>query len=176
MLWLQIAHTDQLVAARAGNTPSLPRKTRSGRRLMDDEDVLVADEVATEIACAAGITRSKAGYLVEAATVLIAEEKLPLTAQVLREGRLDWPRLRLILTRTRGLTTDAAQAVETLVYQTRGVLDGGTGRFENALTNAVLAVDAEAEAKRRERNRKGRRVSHPDRRGRRGAVHRGRPR
>ena len=39
------------------------------------------------------------------------------------------------------------------------MLDGGTRRFENALTRAVLAVDAEAEAKRRARNRKGRRVS-----------------
>ncbi|WP_088289724.1 HNH endonuclease signature motif containing protein [Kineosporia sp. A_224] len=159
LLWLQVAHAAKLVTARSGNTPSLPRKTRSGRRHMDDQDVLVDGCVATEIACAAGITLSKADYLVETAIVLVIDEKLPLTAQVLQQGRLDWPRLRLVLGRTRGLSTEAAQAVERLVYATRGVLDGGTRRFEKALTNAVLAVDAEAEAKRRERHRKGRRVS-----------------
>ncbi|WP_088290378.1 HNH endonuclease signature motif containing protein [Kineosporia sp. A_224] len=158
-VWLQVAGAEKVVSACTGNTPSLPRRTRSGRRLMDDEDVLVAGEVAVALACAAGITRSRADFLVEAAGVLIADAKLPLTAQYLREGRLDWPRLRLVLSRTRALTAEAAQAVEELVYVTRGVLDGGTRRFENALTAALLAVDAEAETKRRERNRKGRRVS-----------------
>ncbi|MBI4943455.1 MAG: HNH endonuclease [Actinobacteria bacterium] len=159
LLWLQIVHTEKLVAAGTGNTPSLPRRTRSGRRLMDDEDALVADEVAVQLACSAGITRSAAHYLVEAATTLITDAKLPLTVRTLQQGRLDRPRLRLILSRTRALTVEAAQAVEALVYETRGVLDGGTRRFETALTNAVLAVDADAEAKRRERNRRGRRVS-----------------
>ena len=159
MLWLQVAHTEKILTARTGRTPSLPRRSRSGRRLMDEQDVLVADEVAVEIACAAGITRGKADVLVEAAIVLIIDEKLPLTAQVLQDGRLDWPRLRLVLGRTRGSSVDTAQAVEKIVYTTRGVLDGGTRRFETALTTAVLTVDAEAEEKRRERNRRGRRVS-----------------
>ncbi|WP_143448286.1 HNH endonuclease signature motif containing protein [Kineosporia sp. A_224] len=157
-LWLQVAHTGTILTARLGNTPSLPRKTRTGRRLMGDQDALVADEVAVQLACAAGITRSKAYALIEAATVF-ADERLPLTEQVLQQGRLDWPRLRLVLSRTSGLTADKARAVEALVYQTRGVLDGGSRRFEKALTAAVLAVDAEAEARRRERNRRGRRVS-----------------
>ncbi|MBI4940592.1 MAG: DUF222 domain-containing protein [Actinobacteria bacterium] len=117
------------------------------------------DEVAVEVAVAAGITRSKAHALVEAATVLVIDQKLPLTAQALAEGRLDWPRLRLVLSRTRDLPPESAQAVEAHVYATRGVLDGGTRRFENALTAAVLAVDPDAEARRRERTRKGRRVS-----------------
>ncbi len=159
MLWLQVAHTSTVLTAATGNTPSLPRKTRSGRVLKDDQDALVDDEVAVEVAVAAGITRSKAHSLVEAATVLVQDRRLPLTAQALQQGRLDWPRLKLVLSRTRGLTADAAQAVEALVYVTRGVLDGGARRFENALTAAVLAVDPDAEAERRERNRKGRRVS-----------------
>ncbi|MBI4942845.1 MAG: DUF222 domain-containing protein [Actinobacteria bacterium] len=157
-LGLQIAHTSELLAAWSGNTPSLPRKARSGRVLRDDQDALVDDAVAVALACAAGITRSKAYSLVEAATAF-AEARLPRTAQILQQGRLDWPRLRLVLSRTRDLTAGAAQAVEALVYETRGVLDGGTRRFETALTAAVLAVDPEAEAERRERNRKGRRVS-----------------
>ncbi|MBI4939240.1 MAG: DUF222 domain-containing protein, partial [Actinobacteria bacterium] len=159
MLWLQVAHTGTVLTARAGNTPSLPRKTRSGQVLRDGQDALVDDEVAVEVAVAAGITRSKAHALVEAATVLVIDERLPLTAQALAEGRLDWPRLRLVLSRTRGLTPESAQAVEAHVYATRGVLEGGTRRFENALTAAVLAVDPDAEARRRERTRKGRRVS-----------------
>ncbi|WP_088288749.1 HNH endonuclease signature motif containing protein [Kineosporia sp. A_224] len=158
-LWLQVAHAERIVTARTGNTPSLPRKARSGRTQMDHEDALVDGSVAVEIACAAGITLSRADYLVEAAQAMIIDEKLPLTAQALQAGRVDWPRLRLVLGRTRALTPEAAQAVEALVYATPGVLDGGTHRFEKALTAAVLAVDADAEAKRRERNRKGRRVS-----------------
>ncbi|WP_143448404.1 DUF222 domain-containing protein, partial [Kineosporia sp. A_224] len=162
MLWLQVAHTGTVLTARIGNTPSLPRKTRTGRVLNDDpddQDAMVDDEVAVEVAVAAGITRSRASSLVEAAGALVIDGRLPLTAQALQHGRLDWPRLRLVLSRTRGLTAQAAQAVEALVYATCGVLDGGTRRFENALTAAVLAVDPDAEARRRERTRKGRRVS-----------------
>jgi len=158
-LWLQVGLAAKVVTAWTGRTPSLPRKTSSGRLVMDDQDVLVDGAVALEFAVAAGITQNRAHALIDAATALILEAKLPMTAQVLSDGRLDWPRLRMIVSRTRELTVEAAQAVEQLVYATRGVLDGGTGRFDTALTAATLAVDAEAEARRRRRNRKGRRVS-----------------
>ncbi|WP_088282230.1 HNH endonuclease signature motif containing protein [Kineosporia sp. A_224] len=158
-LWLQVAHVAKVVPAWTGRTPSLPRRTRSGRLLMDDQDVLVDGSVALELAVAAGITQGKAAALVDAATALVIEGKLPLTAQALQQGRLDRPRLRMVVSRTRELTVEAAQAVERLVYATPGVLDGGTRRFDTALTAAVLAVDADAEAKRRKRLRRGRRVS-----------------
>ncbi|WP_088315156.1 HNH endonuclease signature motif containing protein [Kineosporia sp. R_H_3] len=158
-LALEVAAAAQVVTAWAGRTPSLPRRTRSGRLLMDDQDVLVDSAVATELAAAAGITVGMAASRIEAAAVLVIDKKLPLTAQALEQGRLDWARLRLVLSRTRDLTAENAQTVEAMLYATRGVLDGGIRRFENALTAAILAVDADAEAKRRTRNRKGRRVS-----------------
>ncbi|WP_088289882.1 HNH endonuclease signature motif containing protein [Kineosporia sp. A_224] len=158
-LWLQVALAAKVVRAFIGRTPSLPRRTRSGRLLTDDQDVLVDGSVALELAVAAGITQGRAAALVDAATALVIAERLPLTAQVLEQGRLDWPRLRMVVSRTRALTAEAVQAVERLLYATPGLLDGGTRRFDTALTAAVLAVDADAEARRRRRNRKGRRVS-----------------
>ncbi|MBI4940478.1 MAG: DUF222 domain-containing protein [Actinobacteria bacterium] len=127
--------------------------------LTDDQDVLVDGSVALELAVAAGVTQGKAAALVDAATTLIIDGRLPLTVQALREGRLDWARLRMVVTRTRDLTAENARAVEALLYRTRGVLEGGVRRFDTALTAAMLAVDADAEANRRRRNRKGRRVS-----------------
>ncbi|WP_143448671.1 DUF222 domain-containing protein [Kineosporia sp. A_224] len=158
-LWLQVAHAAVVVRAFTGRTPSLPRRTRSGRLLTDDQDVLVDGSVALELAVAAGVTQGKAAALVDAATTLVIDERLPLTARALREGLLDWARLRMVVTRTRALTLENARAVERLAYATDGVLDGGIRRFDTALTAAVLAVDADAEANRRRRNRKGRRVS-----------------
>ena len=93
-LALEVAAAAQVVTAWAGRTPSLPRRTRSGRLLMDDQDVLVDSAVATELAAAAGITVGMAASRIEAATVLVIDRKLPLTAQVLEQGRLDWARLR----------------------------------------------------------------------------------
>ncbi|MBI4941351.1 MAG: hypothetical protein HY830_11445, partial [Actinobacteria bacterium] len=40
-LWLQVAHAAVVVRTFTGRTPSLPRRTRSGRLLTDDQDVLV---------------------------------------------------------------------------------------------------------------------------------------
>mgnify|MGYP001283590105 CR=1 FL=1 len=93
-LWLQVALAAKVVTAWVGRTRSLPRRTRSGRLVMDDQDVLVDSAVATELAAAAGITVGMAASRIEAATVLVIDRKLPLTAQVLEQGRLDWARLR----------------------------------------------------------------------------------
>ncbi len=157
-LWLELATTARLLAVRSGRTPSLPRTTRSGRVVKDDDDALVEDDVANEVALAAGVTFATAASRVEAAKALIVDGLLPATADLLRQGFLDGARVQTLVGRTRDLTAEQIRAVEARVFATRGVLEFGITRFGATVDRAVEAVDAGAAEARRSRNRRDRRV------------------
>ena len=157
-LWLEVTATARLLVTRAGRTPSLPRRGRSRRATRDDGDGLLDDDVATELALAAGITVGMAASRVEAARSLVLDQRLPATAALLEQGQLDWARVAAVLGRTRDLPASTARAVEERLYTTPRVLGHGLTRFEHALDAALLAVDADAVEARRKRLRRGRRV------------------
>jgi hypothetical protein len=157
-LWLEVAATARLLVARAGRTPSLPRRARSGRVVREDDDSLVDDEVAAELALAAGITVGMAASRVEAAKAFVVDGRLPATAALLQQGLLDWSRVAALLGRTRDLTVEGACAVEARLYATPNLWGRGLTRFEHALDAALLAVDADAVEARRRRLKRGRRV------------------
>ena len=158
VLWLEVRATARLLTMRSGRTPSLPRRRRSGRPAREGDDVLVDDEVAAELALAAGITIGMASSRVEAAKALVIDGRLPATAALLQQGMLDWARVAAVIGRTRELSAEAARAVESLLYATPNLHGRGLTRFEHALDAALLTVDADAVEARRRRNHRERRV------------------
>ena len=107
-----------------------------------------------EVAAALTLTSRAADSLL--AVGLDVETRLPVTARALHEGLIDEPRARLIADLTRNLSDDDCARVEALIFP----LAAGqtTGQLRVALGKAVIAVDPEAAARRREEALKDPRV------------------
>jgi hypothetical protein len=75
---------------------------RSARSRVPQSAEMAHDFVAAEISLATGLTRPAAADRVLAAEILIVSGELPRTAQLLRAGLLDWPKVQL-LTRRLGM-------------------------------------------------------------------------
>ncbi|MFN0282943.1 MAG: hypothetical protein ACKVZ6_13370, partial [Kineosporiaceae bacterium] len=112
--------------------------------------------VVAEVALAAGISEHAAGRRLDAAVALIVEGRLPVTAALAGQGLVDWPRIQLVVSRTRDLDPAGARAVEARVGD--AIASAGYQRLRDALDRAVAAVDAEAARRRADTARRDRRV------------------
>ncbi|HEX4257793.1 MAG TPA: DUF222 domain-containing protein, partial [Streptosporangiaceae bacterium] len=106
----------------------------------------ISEFVVDEIAHALTVTSRAADTLYAAALDL--KVRLPVTARAQYEGLLDWPRARLIAEMTRILSDADAGRVEALIFPK--ATGQTTGQLRAALARAILAVDPEAAARRRE--------------------------
>jgi Domain of unknown function (DUF222) len=114
----------------------------------------ISEFVVDEVAAVLTLTSRAADTLVAAGLDL--ETRLPVTARAQHEGLIDEPRARLIADLTRDLSDDNAARVEALIFpQAAGQT---TGQLRVALGRAVIAVDPEAAARRREEALKDPRV------------------
>ncbi|HEY2522845.1 MAG TPA: DUF222 domain-containing protein [Streptosporangiaceae bacterium] len=114
----------------------------------------LSEFISDEIAAALTLSGMAASTLLDLALDLAV--RLPGTARALRDGVLDYPRARLIAEATRVLSDDQACQVEDRVLPRAG--EQTTGRLRVAVAQAVLAVDPEAAARRREEAQKDPRV------------------
>ncbi len=115
---------------------------------------LMSEFVSDEVAAALVLTGQAASTCLDLALDLAT--RLPGTARALRAGIIDYLKARIIAEATRVLSDADARAVEEMVLPGAG---GQTsGRLRAALAKAVLAVDPEAAARRRELAEKDPRV------------------
>ena len=119
------------------------RADRRARRRDVGAEALHDACVVTETAAALGLTENAASQRLDAALALLVEQRLPRAAALTAQGRLDWVRLKLLVTKTRDLTGDQAAAVEAKVLLP-AVLTLTIGLYERALDRAVLAADPTA--------------------------------
>ena len=100
-----------------------------------------------ELACELTVTRNAAGDLIELAWVLGV--RLPLTAAALEDGVLDLSKVRMIAAETGVLSDEDAREAEKLVA---GKWAGKTwGQLRTLLVRAVVNIDPEGAARRREK-------------------------
>jgi hypothetical protein len=114
----------------------------------------ISEFVVDEVAHALTLTGRAADTLYGVSVDL--ETRLLVTARAQQEGLLDYPRVRLIAEMTRILSNDDARAVEALIFPK--ATKQTTGQLRAALARAILAVDPDAAARRREEALKDPRV------------------
>ena len=110
----------------------------------------ISDEVAAALTLSG---RTASAYLDLALDLAL---RLPATARALHEGVIDYPRARLIADLTRVLSDEDARAVEARILAAAG--DQTTAQLRAAVSRAVIAVDPEAAARRRQEAQKDPRV------------------
>src|ERR1700761_2668422 len=114
----------------------------------------ISEFLVDEVAAALTLTTRAADTLTAAGLDLT--DRLPVTAHAQHEGLIDYPRVRLIAEMTRILSDDDARMVEALIFPRAA---GQTpGQLRAALARAIIAVDPEAGARRREEAQKDARV------------------
>src|ERR1700761_9271015 len=114
----------------------------------------LSEFIADEIAAALTWSVRTAGHYLDQA--LDQETRLPGTARAQNQGVIDQPKARLISEVTRILSDDDARVVESRILPTAGRQT--LGQLRAALARAVLAVDPQAAARRREEAQKDPRV------------------
>jgi len=114
----------------------------------------ISEFVVDEVAAALTLTHRATDRLY--AVSLDLEVRLPVTARALHEGLIDQARAGLIAEMTRVLADADARAAEALIFPQAG--EQTTGQLRAALARAILAVDPEAAARRREEALKDPRV------------------
>jgi hypothetical protein len=114
----------------------------------------ISEFAVDEVAAALTLTARAADTL--SAVALDLETRLPVTARALHEGLIDDPQVRLIADMTRSLSDADAARVEALIFP--AAAGQTTGQLRVALGRAVIAVDPEAAARRREEALKDPRV------------------
>ena len=114
----------------------------------------ISEFVSDEVAAALTLTDRAASSCVDVSVDLAT--RLPLTARAHHAGLIDFDRVRLIAEATRVLSDDDARQVEARIWPRAA--DQTTGRLRAALARAVIAVDPEAAARRREEAQKDPRV------------------
>ncbi len=145
---------------------------------------LAEEFVVAEVAAATGLSHTRARQRVEAATALFLTDRLPRTAALLQAGLIDETKLRTVLSGTADLDDHTCRMVEARVISPADVevadpldvradpqdLSARPGAelpavtrmtnpaLERALRAAVLALDAEAAARRAEAARAHRHV------------------
>jgi Domain of unknown function (DUF222) len=116
--------------------------------------VQLSEFISDEIAAALTLTSRTAGTCQDLALDLTT--RLPGTARALYEGIIDRAKARLIAESTRILTDEQARTAEAQILPRAG--QQTTGQLRPAVARAVLAVDPEAAARRREEAQKDPRV------------------
>jgi Domain of unknown function (DUF222) len=116
----------------------------------------LSEFVIDEVAAALTLTSRAADAQLDLALDL--ETRLPGTARALHGGIIDLPKARLIAEATRILSDDHARQVETKILPAAGAQT--SGQLRSAVARAVLAVDPEAAARRREEAQKDPRLRH----------------
>ncbi len=114
----------------------------------------LSEFIADEIAAALNLSVRTAGAYLDQA--LDQEIRLPGTDRALHQGLIDQPKARLIAEATRILSHDDARAVESRILPAAGRQT--LGQLRAALARAVLVVDPQAAARRREEAQKDPRV------------------
>ncbi|HEY2238877.1 MAG TPA: DUF222 domain-containing protein [Streptosporangiaceae bacterium] len=114
----------------------------------------LSEFIADEIAAALHLSVRTAGTYLDQA--LDQQIRLPGTTHALHEGLIDQPKARTITEATRILSNDDAHAVESRILPAAGRQT--LGQLRAALARAVLAVDPQAAARRREEAQKDPRV------------------
>jgi hypothetical protein len=114
----------------------------------------ISEFVVDEIAHALTLTGRAADTLYGVSLDL--ELRLPVTARAQYQGLIDTPRARLIAEMTRILSDQDARRVEALIFPQ--ATEQTTGQLRAALGRAILTVDPEAAARRREEALKDPRV------------------
>ncbi|HEX4253668.1 MAG TPA: DUF222 domain-containing protein [Streptosporangiaceae bacterium] len=114
----------------------------------------LSEFIADELAAALTLSVRTAGTYLDQA--LDQEIRLPGTARALHKGLIDQPKARLIAETTRILSNDDAHAVESRILP--AAVRQTLGQLRAALARAVLAVDPQAAARRREEAQKDPRV------------------
>ena len=134
---------------RAAARPSGPRPPRPGR-FPPQLSEFISDEVAAALTLSG---RTASAYLDLALDLAL---RLPATARALHEGVIDYPKARLIADLTRVLSDEDARAVEARILAAAG--GQTTAQLRAAVSRAVIAVDPEAAARRRQEAQKDPRV------------------
>jgi hypothetical protein len=114
----------------------------------------LSEFIGDEVAAALTLTAQTAAAYLDVALDLAT--RLPETAKALRAGVIDYAKARLIAEATRILSDADARAVEARILPMAGRQT--LGRLRAAVSRAVLAVDPEAAARRREEAQKDPRV------------------
>ncbi|MFV0259599.1 MAG: DUF222 domain-containing protein [Acidimicrobiales bacterium] len=112
-----------------------------------------------ELRLALTLTRHAAGVLLD--TSLMLDSRLPEVAELLRSGRIDWVRARVMVDTTRELDTDTARTVVSRVLDRAPALT--TSELRTWLARAVIKADPESAEKRRREGLEDRGVeAHPN--------------
>jgi hypothetical protein len=114
----------------------------------------ISEFTSDEVAAALTLTSQAASTCTDLALDLAI--RLPGTARAHREGRIDRAQVRLIAEATRILSDEDARQVEALILPKAA--GQTTGQLRAAVARAVIAVDPEAAARRREEAQKDPRV------------------
>ena len=114
----------------------------------------LSEFISDEVAAALTLSGQTAGAYLDLALDLAL--RLPATARALHEGVIDYPKARLIADLTRILSDEDARAVEARILAAAG--DQTTAQLRAAVSRAVIAVDPEAAARRRQEAQKDPRV------------------
>jgi hypothetical protein len=114
----------------------------------------LSEFISDEVAAALTLTGRTASTYTDLAVDLAI--RLPLTAAALHGGVIDFQRARVIAEATRVLADDQAREVEARIFPQAG--QQTSGQLRAAVARAVLAVDPEAAARRREEAQKDPRV------------------
>lgn len=114
----------------------------------------MSEFISDEIAAALALSGQAASACLDLALDLAL--RLPGTARALREGVIDYLKARIIAEATKVLSDEDARAVEARILAAAGRQT--TGQLRAALARAVLSVDPEAAARRREEAQRDPRV------------------
>src|ERR1700729_752785 len=114
----------------------------------------LSEFISDEVAAALTLSRRTADAYLDLALDLAL--RLPATARALHEGIIDYPKARLIADLTRILSDEDARAVEAQIPPAAG--DQTTAQLRAAVSRAVIAIDPEAAARRRQEAQKDPRV------------------
>ena len=113
------------------------------------------DGAAEELAVAMTWTAHRAGTALDEATALV--RRLPATLATLATGRVDYPRAQTVVRALLDLDDEAASVVDAAVAPSLAGLT--TAQLRDRCEREVLAVDAEAAARRHRRRSRERRVA-----------------
>ncbi len=115
-----------------------------------------SEHAAGELAVQLRLSRQAAGDLLWLAHALTA--KLPRTSAALRDGVIDLPKAQTIALLCNLLTPAEARAAEAILFADPGVGEMTRGMIRDRIARAVITVNPQAAAKRREDAAKTRRV------------------
>ncbi|MFV0525085.1 MAG: DUF222 domain-containing protein [Acidimicrobiales bacterium] len=151
--WRLIAHQHAELAADVVDLAHCPAGGPDAPAVRGGLDA--PDTTVDELRLALTMTRHAAGVLVDVALAL--DERLPGVGDLLREGRVDWARVRVMVDTTRELDADTARSV---VDQVLGRASGlTTGELRSRLARMVIKADPEGAARRRREGLAERRVT-----------------